>query len=60
MKLIKANIKDIPVVVDTKMKMFEENNVTSLLQDNVREKIISKYKLLYNEDKCCHFFTRSR
>lgn len=55
MKIVRAKLEDIPIIVKMKIEMFKENGVISLLQDNVENKIQQKYTLLYNEDKCCHF-----
>lgn len=55
MKIVKAEVKDIPLIVNMKMNMFQEVGSAALLQDNVEEKIRQTYALLYQEDKCCHF-----
>ena len=55
MEIMKAEVKDLPIIVDMKIKMFQEVGSDTLLQDNVEEKIQRTYELLYREDKCCHF-----
>ena len=55
MKIMKAEVKDLPIIVDMKIKMFQEVGSAALLQDNVEEKIQQTYALLYRVDKCCHF-----
>ena len=55
MKIIKAEVKHLPLIVDMKMKMFREVGSADLLQDNAEEKILQTYESLYREDKCCHF-----
>lgn len=55
MEIVKASIKDIPIIIDMKMEMFKEVGSISLLQDNAREKIQQVYEKLYSEDKGCHF-----
>lgn len=55
MKILKAKVEDIKIIVDMKMEMFKEVGSISLLQDDAYEKIVQAYSKLYNEDKCCHF-----
>lgn len=54
MKFVRASEKDLPLIVDMKMKMFESVG-TLLLQENVGNLILDKYRELYKEDKCCHY-----
>lgn len=54
MKFVRASEKDLPLIVDMKMKMFESVG-TLLLQENVENLILDKYRELYKEDKCCHY-----
>ena len=44
MKIKKAKIKDLDVVIKMKMEMFIEVGSISLLQDNAEKKIYEKYK----------------
>lgn len=55
MRISKADMKDIPLIVDLKMKMFREVGSFALLRDNAEEMIVQTYASLYREDKCCHF-----
>ena len=55
MKIVRASEKDIPMIVEMKMKMFQEVNSITLLQDNVESKIQQVYRSLYQEDQLCHF-----
>lgn len=55
MKIVRASEKDIPIIVEMKMKMFQELNSITLLQDHAQNKIKQVYKSLYQEDKLCHF-----
>jgi hypothetical protein len=55
MKIVKANIQDLPMVVNMKMEMFREVGSITLLQENVEDKIYATYLSLYHEDKCCHY-----
>ncbi|MCD7859695.1 MAG: GNAT family N-acetyltransferase [Firmicutes bacterium] len=55
MKIKKAEIKDLNIVVKMKMDMFMEVGSIVLLQDNAEEKIYAKYKKLYQEEKLCHY-----
>jgi GNAT superfamily N-acetyltransferase len=55
MDIVKANIQDLPIVVNMKMEMFREVGSISLLQENVEDKIHDAYLSLYREDKCCHY-----
>lgn len=55
MEIIRAEEKDLPLIVDMKMKMFREVGTITLLQDNAEELIQQTYASLYREDKCCHF-----
>ena len=55
MQITRATEKDLSLIVDMKMKMFESVGTLSLLQENVEDLILEKYKSLYLEDKCCHF-----
>ena len=55
MEIIRAEVKDLPLIVDMKMKMFREVGTITLLQDNAEELIQQTYASLYREDKCCHF-----
>ncbi len=55
MKIIRAEGKDISIIVDMKMAMFKDVGSIELLQDNVQENIKNVYASLYEEDKLCHF-----
>lgn len=55
MKMLKAKVEDIKIIVDMKMEMFKEVGSISLLQDDAYEKIVQAYRELYKQDKCCHF-----
>lgn len=55
MRIEKAKIEDMPIVVNMKMKMFEEVGSIQFLQDEAEEKIKAIYTQLYQEDKCCHY-----
>ena len=55
MKIKKAGIEDLTVVVDLKMKMFAEVGSISLLQENPEDMIYKKYRELYQQDKMCHY-----
>lgn len=55
MKVRKAEIKDLDIVVKMKMDMFKEVGSVTLLQENAESKIYEKYKELYAQDKCCHY-----
>jgi predicted GNAT family acetyltransferase len=55
MRIERAGIEDLPIVVKLKMKMFEEVGSIKFLQDDVEEKIGEVYGKLYQEDKCCHY-----
>ena len=55
MKIKKAGIEDLTVVVDLKMKMFAEVGSISLLQENPEDMIYKKYYELYQQDKMCHY-----
>ena len=55
MEILKAGVKDLPLIVDMKMKMFREVGSAAMLQDNAEEMILQTYASLYREDKCCHF-----
>lgn len=55
MEIIRATEEDLPLVIDLKMKMFASVGTISLLQENVENLILEKYRSLYHEDKCCHF-----
>lgn len=55
MKIKKAEIEDLPIVVKLKMDMFTEVGSIALLQDNAEEQIYEKYKELYLEEKACHY-----
>lgn len=51
----RAEISDIPKLVEMKLKMFEESGHDKLLCDNSYEKICRVYEQLYVEEKSCHF-----
>ena len=51
MRIERAGIEDLPIVVKLKMKMFEEVGSIKFLQDDVEEKIGEVYGKLYQEDK---------
>lgn len=55
MEIRRAEVEDLPIIVDMKINMFQEVGSAALLQDNVEEKIQRTYADLYREDKCCHF-----
>lgn len=55
MRIVKAEVNDLPLVVEMKMHMFREVGSASLLQENAEEMILQTYRSLYQEDKCCHF-----
>lgn len=55
MEIVRAEVKELPLIVDMKMKMFREVGSITLLQDNAEELIRQTYEALYREDKCCHF-----
>lgn len=55
MKIKKAEIEDLDLVVKMKMDMFTEVGSIVLLQDNAEKKIYAKYKELYQEEKLCHY-----
>lgn len=55
MKIVKATLKDIPMIVNMKIKMSEELGICHIFQDNVEEKIKQEYTKLYDEDKCFHY-----
>lgn len=55
MKIVKASVSDLPLIVDMKMRMFREVGSIDLLQDNAEELILHTYEKLYREDKCSHF-----
>lgn len=55
MKIIRATEEELSLVIDMKMKMFDEVGTLSLLKENVDDLILEKYRSLYREDKCCHF-----
>ena len=55
MELIKAEAKDLPLIVDMKMRMFKEVGSIALLRDNAEEMIEQTYAALYWEGKGCHF-----
>lgn len=55
MRIVRAEICDLPLVVEMKMNMFMEVGSASLLQEHAEEMILETYKSLYQEDKCCHF-----
>ena len=56
MRIARAEICDLPFVVEMKMNMFMEVGSASLLQEHAEEMILQTYRSLYQEDKCCHFF----
>lgn len=55
MKIIRAEVKDLPLIVDMKMSMFREVGSITMLQDHAEALIEQTYASLYREDKCCHF-----
>lgn len=55
MEIIQATEKNLPLVVDMKMRMFREVGSVTLLRDQAEELIARTYAALYREGKCCHF-----
>ena len=55
MEIVRAEVKDLPLIVDMKMRMFREVGSISLLRDNAVALIEATYASLYREDRCCHF-----
>ena len=55
MEIVKAEVKDLPLIVDMKMRMFREVGSIALLRDGAEEMIGQTYASLYREGKCCHF-----
>ncbi len=55
MKIRKAELEDLPLVVKLKLDMFTEVGSIVLLQDNAEEKIYANYQELYQEEKLCHY-----
>ena len=55
MVIVKAAIKELPLIVDMKMRMFREVGSINLLQEHAEQLIEQTYASLYGEDKCSHF-----
>lgn len=55
MELRKATEKDIPVIIDLKMKMSEEIGITSVFIHDAKEKMTISYQELYQQEKCFHY-----
>ncbi len=55
MQMVRASVKNIPLIVKMKIEMFRELNLNTLLEDDVEEKMNQTYQTLYQEDKLCHF-----
>lgn len=55
MKIVRARLEDIPLIVNMKMQMSEELGISHIFQDNIEDKIIKEYTRLYKEGKCFHF-----
>ena len=50
MRIARAEICDLPFVVEMKMNMFMEVGSASLLQEHAEEMILQTYRSLYQED----------
>lgn len=55
MEIKKAEINDLPVVIEMKMAMFGEIGISDILRDDAEEMIYEKYSELYRENTGCHF-----
>ncbi len=55
MRIVRAEVSELPLVVQMKMNMFREAGSASLLQEHAEEMILQTYSALYQEDRCCHF-----
>lgn len=51
----KATVQDLEIIVDYKLKMFEDVKVEHLLCNNSKQIIIKKYLKLYNLEQAVHF-----
>ena len=50
MRIARAEISDLPLVVEMKMNMFREVGSASLLQEHAEEMILQTYRSSYQED----------
>lgn len=55
MNIVRAKEQELPLIVEMKLKLFQESGVSFLLRENAAAQIQETYASLYREDSCCHF-----
>lgn len=58
MRVDQAEIEDLPLIVDMKLRMFREVGSYGLLREGAEEMILQSYAALYREGLCRHYILR--